>query len=57
MGETALKRPSRSLTFGLDQSVRFLVDSVTTEAGKTQANVSRGAKVSRFEEHDSCFAA
>lgn len=52
-----MKRPSRSLTFGLDQSVRFLVDSVTTEAGKTQANVSRGAKVSRFEEHDSCFAA
>ena len=58
MRETALKeRPLRLLTFGLDRSVRFLVDSVTAEAGKTQANVFRGANVSRFEEHDFCFAA
>ena len=51
------ERPLRSLTFGLDLSVRFVVDGVTTEAGKTQANVFRGAKVSRLEEHDFCFAA
>ena len=58
MRETALtERPLRSLTFGLDLSVRFVVDGVTTEAGKTQANVFRGAKVSRLEEHDFCFAA
>ena len=46
----------RSLTLGLDRSVRLVDDGVTTEVGKTQANVFRGSKVSRFEEHDFCFA-
>ena len=46
----------RSLTLGLDRSVRLVDDGVTTEVGKTQANVFRGSKVSCFEEHDFCFA-
>ena len=45
----------RSLTNGLCRDVRLVDDGVTTEVGKTQANVFRGAKVSRFEEHDFCF--
>ena len=46
----------RSLSRGLGRDVRLVDDGVTTEVGKTQANVFRGAKVSRFEEHDFCFA-
>ena len=46
----------RSLRLGLGRAVRLLDDGVTTEVGKTQANVFRGSKVSRFEEHDFCFA-
>ena len=46
----------RSLTNGLDRDVRLIDDGVTTEVGKTQANVFRGAKASRLEEHDFCFA-
>ena len=46
----------RSLTLGLGRDVQLVDDGVTTEVGKTQANVFRGAKVSRFEEHDFCFA-
>ena len=46
----------RSLSRGLERDVRLIDDGVTTEVGKTQANVFRGAKVSRFEEHDFCFA-
>ena len=47
----------RSLTNGLGRDVRLLDDGVTTEVVKTQANVFRGARVSRFEEHDFCFSA
>ncbi|MDE0054139.1 MAG: DNA methylase [Gammaproteobacteria bacterium] len=46
----------QSLTLGLGRDVQLVDDGVTTEVGKTQANVFRGAKVSRFEEHDFCFA-
>ena len=46
----------RSLTRGLGRDVRLIDDGVTTEVRKTQANVFRGAKVSRVEEHDFCFA-
>ncbi len=46
----------RSLGRGLGRDVRLVDDGVTTEVGKTQANVFRGARVSRFEEHDFCFA-
>ena len=46
----------RSLTNGLGRDVRLIDDGVTTEVGKTQANVFRGAKASRLEEHDFCFA-
>ena len=46
----------RSLSHGLGRDVSLIDDGVTTEVGKTQANVFRGAKVSRFEEHDFCFA-
>ncbi len=46
----------RSLTLGLGREVRIVDDGVTTAVGKTQANVFRGARVSRFEEHDFCFA-
>ena len=46
----------RSLTRGLDRDVELVDDGVTTEVSKTQANVFRGSKVSRFEEHDFCFA-
>ena len=46
----------RSLTGGLGRDVRLVDDGVTTGVGKTQANVFRGARVSRFEEHDFCFA-
>ena len=45
-----------SLTLGLGRDVRVVDDGVTTEVSKTQANVFRGAKVSRVEEHDFCFA-
>ena len=44
------------LTHGLGRDVQLVDDGVTTEVGKTQANVFRGSEVSRFEEHDSCFA-
>ncbi len=46
----------QSLARGLARDVRLIDDGVTTEVGKTQANVFRGTKVSRFEEHDFCFA-
>ena len=46
----------RSLRLGLGRNVRLVDDGVTTQVGKTQANVFRGSKVSRFEEHDFCFA-
>ena len=46
----------QSLTSGLGRDVRLLDDGVTTEVGRTQANAFRGAKVSRIEEHDFCFA-
>ncbi|MCY4658350.1 MAG: DNA methylase [Acidobacteria bacterium] len=46
----------RSLTGGLGREVRLVDEGVTTEVGKTQANAFRGAKVSRVEEHDFCFA-
>lgn len=45
----------RSLRLGLGRNVRLVDDGVTTQVGKTQANVFRGSKVSRFEEHDFCF--
>ena len=46
----------RSLMDGLGRDVRLIDDGVTTEVSKTQANVFRGAKASRLEEHDFCFA-
>jgi len=46
----------RSLRLGLGRDVRLVDDGVTMQVGKTQANVFRGSKVSRFEEHDFCFA-
>jgi hypothetical protein len=46
----------RSMRHGLGRSVRLVDEGVTTEVGKTQANVFRGSRVSRFEEHDFCFA-
>lgn len=46
----------RSLTLGLGRDVQLVDDGMTTDIGKTQANVFRGAKVSRFKEHDFCFA-
>ena len=46
----------RSITRGLQRDVRLVDDGITSAAGKTQANVFRGAQVSRFEEHDFCFA-
>ena len=46
----------RSLSLGLGRDVRLIDDGVTSEVGKTQANVFRGARVSPFEEHDFCFA-
>ena len=46
----------RSLSLGLGRDVQLVDDGVTTEVGKTQANVFRGSKVSRCEEHDFCFA-
>ena len=45
-----------SLKEGLGRDVQLVDEGVTTEVGTTQANVFRGAKVSRFEEHDFCFA-
>ena len=45
-----------SLKEGLGREVQLVDEGVTTEVGTTQANVFRGAKVSRFEEHDFCFA-
>ena len=57
LGKTELRDGLlRSLAGGLGRDVRLLDDGVTTEAGGTQANVFRGAKVSRIEEHDFCFA-
>ncbi len=47
---------SRSLELGLGRRVRIVDDGVTTEVGNTQANAFRGARVSRFEEHDFCFS-
>ena len=47
---------SRSLTDGLGRDVQLIDDGVTTEVGETQANVFRGSKASRLEEHDFCFA-
>ena len=46
----------QALTRGLDRDVEIVDDGVTTEVGKTQANVFRGEKVSRVQEHDFCFA-
>ena len=46
----------RTLSLGLERDARLIDDGVTTQVGKTQANVFRGSKVSRFEEHDFCFA-
>ena len=46
----------RSLTLGLERDVQLVDDGVTTESGRTQANVFRGTKVTRFKEHDFCFA-
>ena len=46
----------QALTLGLGRDVQLVDDGVTTAVGKTQANVFRGSKVSRFEEHDFCFA-
>ena len=46
----------RSLTVGLGRRVRLADDGVTTEVERTQANAFRGDRVSRFEEHDFCFA-
>ncbi|MCY3840295.1 MAG: DNA methylase [Gammaproteobacteria bacterium] len=46
----------QALTRGLDRDVEIIDDGVTTEVGRTQANVFRGQKVSRVQEHDFCFA-
>ena len=46
----------RALTRGLDRDVQLVDDGVTTEVGRTQANVFRGEKVSCVQEHDFCFA-
>ena len=46
----------QSLSRGLGRDVRLIDNGVTTEVGKTQANAFRGRRVSRFEEHDFCFA-
>ena len=45
-----------SLQEGLGRDVQLVDDGMTTEVGVTQANVFRGGTVSRFEEHDFCFA-
>ena len=47
----------KAMITGLGREVRLLDDGVTTEVSGTQANAFRGAKVSRLEEHDFCFAA
>ncbi len=46
----------KSVPAGLRRDVRLVDDGVTTEVGRTQANAFRGARVSRMEEHDFCFA-
>ncbi len=47
----------QSLAGGLNREVRLVDGGVTTEVDRTQANTFRGARVSRIEEHDFCFAA
>ena len=46
----------RSLKRGLSRDIQLVDEGVTTEVCTTQANAFRGARVSRFEEHDFCFA-
>ena len=46
----------RALMNGLGRNVQLIDDGVTTEIGKTQANMFRGAPASQRVEHDFCFA-
>ena len=40
----------------LGRDTQLVDDGVTSAGGRTQANVFRGARVSRLDEHDFCSA-